>query len=161
MTDCWNQFEVPQGQIYDKRDSTVSNVVYANAQHPSTTSDDSSAVLRAGLGAGIGAGLPLLLALLVSLFFLRKSRIELAKAKSSDTTIPYLPGSPKQQSDFRVQASLRELSPHQMRPLRELSPQRTHSVADTYYERTEDRSISATPETGVSRPPHELDGSYQ
>lgn len=42
--------------------------------------------LKAGLGAGLGVGIPLLLGLLTALYFLRKAKQELARARS----VPYI-----------------------------------------------------------------------
>lgn len=155
VTDCSSKFEVAQGQISDKRTSDVNNVVYANAQQgDSNASSGTGAALQAGLGAGLGVGLPLLIALLASLFFLRRSRRELADAKKEIASQASMPP-----SSTPIYAKIpdypTELST--TRPPGELSPQQTYSGPCTVppYASYGSDSITRPPENVTS--PQELE----
>ncbi|KAF7539384.1 hypothetical protein G7054_g2166 [Neopestalotiopsis clavispora] len=110
VTDCKDPFSVSPGQVDDRRNSSVNNVIHpvsesatqttssSTSPTSSTTSATSSAtttpatdgengssnseVLKVALGVGLGVGLPLLAVLIVTLWSLRKTRQQLVEAKS-------------------------------------------------------------------------------
>lgn len=110
VTDCEDSFTISAlGQVDDRRNSSVNNVLHPASSTTTDTSststaaaiarqdgDGNSETLKVALGVGLGVGLPLLAVLIISLWFLRKTRQELVEAKSAGLLASH-PGSDYQQ----------------------------------------------------------------
>ncbi|KAF2993026.1 hypothetical protein E8E14_000475 [Neopestalotiopsis sp. 37M] len=125
VTDCEDPFSVSPGQVDDRRNSSVNNVIHPVSESSTQTSSSSSSptssttstmssattapatdgengnsdseVLKVALGVGLGVGLPLLAVLIMTLWFLRKTRQQLVEAKSGGLLAASQQGSVYQQ----------------------------------------------------------------
>lgn len=140
VTDCQNLFIISSpSKVDDRRNSTVNNVIYpigdaASQTNPSSTSptsttstissssmtsstpvqkgDSNTKTLNVALGVGLGVGLPLLVVLILSLWFLRKTKQELADIKSGTSIASHQRSIPQQEHTGQS---------HQFYPFRENS----------------------------------------